>query len=226
MPLIEFKKVSKIYKMGSERIKALDEVSFLIEEGDSIAIRGSSGSGKSTIMHLLGFLDQPSSGSIQFEGTEFSSLNSRERAVIRSEKIGFVFQSFNLLPRLSVLENTLLPYVYQRHPESKVLERAHTALNKVGMGNRLNHLPNQLSGGQKQRAAIARALLNNPKIILADEPTGNLDSKTAAMILEIFESLHHEGRTIVLVTHDPLVAGHCHRQMIVKDGKIESMELR
>lgn len=220
MALIEFQRVSKTYSMGAETVKALDDVSFCLEEGDFIAIRGPSGSGKSTLMHLLGFLDAPTSGTIQFDGQDLSALASHERATIRAEKIGFIFQSFNLLPRMTVLENTLLPYSYHRQPLPGARDRARRALEKVGMQDRLKHRPNQLSGGQRQRVAIARALVNEPRILLADEPTGNLDSKTAEMILDIFAALNRDGRTIVLVTHDPHVARRCRRELLVLDGKI------
>jgi len=220
MALIEFQRVSKTYPMGAEIVRALDDVSFSLADGDYIAIRGPSGSGKSTLMHLLGCLDTPTSGTIHFDGQEFSALASHERATIRAEKIGFIFQSFNLLPRLTVLENTLLPYSYHRQPRPGAVERARRALEKVGMLDRLKHRPNQLSGGQRQRVAIARSLVNEPRLLLADEPTGNLDSKTAEMILDIFESLNREGRTIVLVTHDPHVARRCQRELLVLDGKI------
>ena len=220
MSLIEFQCVSKTYPMGEETVKALDRVSFSLEEGDYVAIRGPSGSGKSTLMHLMEFLVTPTSGVIRFDGQEVSALPAHERATIRAEKIGFIFQSFNLLPRMTVLENTLLPYSYHRHSTPGAIERACHALEKVGMQDRLKHRPNQLSGGQRQRVAIARALVNEPRILLADEPTGNLDSKTTETILDLFSSLNREHRTIVLVTHDPNVARHCHRELLVLDGKI------
>ncbi len=221
MPLIELRYVSKYYQMGEETVKALDGASFSIYEGDYVGILGPSGSGKSTLMHLLGFLDSPSSGEILFDGRSVANISPNERASIRSEKIGFVFQSFNLLPRLTVLQNVLLPLSYSSHRPKNEVARAREALNAVGLAGRINHRPGQLSGGQRQRVAIARALINNPRMILADEPTGNLDSSTAETIIELFERLNaEENRTILLVTHDPKIAQRCRRRIEVLDGRI------
>ncbi|MEA3213412.1 MAG: lipoprotein-releasing system ATP-binding protein [Chthoniobacter sp.] len=220
MPVIEFQNVSKVYKVGQVTVRALDGVDLKIEQGEFVAILGPSGSGKSTLMHLLGFLDTPTSGKVFVEGQELSSCGAIERAKIRAEKIGFIFQAFNLLPRLNVLRNTLLPVSYSRNPNPRARERVWEVLDQVGMRDRAHHRPNQLSGGQKQRVAIARALINEPRIILADEPTGNLDSQTARTILELFAELHRQGRTIIVVTHDAGVASYSKRQIHVLDGKI------
>ena len=225
--MVRLEAVSKTYQVGSVEVKALDRINLKIDAGEFVAIVGPSGSGKSTLMHLLGFLDQPTSGKIYFDGEELSAISSNKRASIRSEKIGFVFQAFNLLPRLTVTRNTLLPLSYSRariaakdSGEQGVLQ----ILDQVGMRQRADHRPNQLSGGEKQRVAIARALINQPRIILADEPTGNLDSRTASSIMEIFTKLNKEGRTVILVTHDAGVAEHARRKVHVLDGKIVSDE--
>jgi len=221
MAMLEFQAVSKHYKVGGNLVKALDEVDLQIEEGEFVAILGPSGSGKSTLMHLLGFLDSPTAGKIMFDSLEVGRINANRRAMIRSDKIGFVFQSFNLLPRLSVRRNTLLPLAYTRSPKPGARKRVLEILGQVGMRDRAHHRPNQLSGGQRQRVAIARALINEPRIILADEPTGNLDSQTAKTILELFVRLNEEeGRTVVLVTHDQHIADYTRRQLHVLDGKI------
>jgi ABC-type lipoprotein export system ATPase subunit len=224
IPVLEMKQVKKHYRMGGSLVHALDGVDLSIMSGDFVAIVGPSGSGKSTLMHLLGFLDQPTSGEILFEGRDVSRITPNERARIRSEKIGFVFQSFNLLPRLSVKQNVLLPHYYRKSPDPGAKQRAIEALATVGMSDRQDHRPNQLSGGQRQRVAIARALTNNPSLILADEPTGNLDSNTAGAILDLFTGLNEKGRTVVIVTHDPNVARRTRRQVHVSDGKILSDE--
>jgi ABC-type lipoprotein export system ATPase subunit len=220
VPVIEFQGVSKIYQVGTVTVRALDGVDLKIEQGEFVAIVGPSGSGKSTLMHLLGFLDAPSAGKVLVEGKEFASLGAIDRAKIRAEKIGFVFQAFNLLPRLNVLRNVLLPVSYSRRPIPGAEERVWKVLDQVGMRERAHHRPNQLSGGQKQRVAIARALINEPRVILADEPTGNLDSRTARTIMELFSQLNTEGRTVIVVTHDANVAAYCKRQVHVLDGKI------
>jgi putative ABC transport system ATP-binding protein len=220
MPLVELRNVSKIYHLGGEEIRALDNVSLDIEEGEFISIIGPSGSGKSTLMHILGCLDSPSGGTIRLDGTGIHDASPRELAVIRNRKIGFVFQFFNLLPRLSVLQNVELPMVYSGLPGRQRRERAMQALRMVEMDNRAKHRPMQLSGGQQQRAAIARALVNNPKIVFADEPTGNLDSHTGEVILELFRKLSQEGRTIALVTHDPEIAAVTPRHIEIRDGRI------
>ena len=218
--LLEMKQVKKYYRMGGNVVHALDGVDLAVTAGDFIAIVGPSGSGKSTLMHLLGFLDQPTVGTILFEGRDVSKIGSNERAAIRSEKIGFVFQSFNLLPRLTVKQNVLLPHYYRKTPDPRAKERARHSLATVGMDDREHHRPSQLSGGQRQRVAIARALTNDPSLILADEPTGNLDSVTATSILDLFTELNHQGRTVIIVTHDAQVAGRTKRQIHVADGKI------
>lgn len=218
--LLEMEEVTKSYRVGGEVVKALDGVNLKIHPGEYIAVIGPSGSGKSTLMHLLGFLDQPTSGKMHFEGKDVSQLWPNQRARIRAEKIGFVFQSFNLLPRLTVRQNVMLPHYYCHRRDATVKERVKQSLLTVGMADRSGHRPNQLSGGQKQRAAIARALTNSPSLILADEPTGNLDSITAGTILDLFLDLNQQGRTIILVTHDASIAARTRRQIHVKDGKI------
>jgi putative ABC transport system ATP-binding protein len=220
MALVELRNVTKIYRLGGEEIRALDGVSLDIEPGDFISIIGPSGSGKSTLMHILGCLDSPTSGTIQLDGTMIHDATPRQLASIRNRKIGFVFQFFNLLPKFNVLQNVELPMVYSGAPSRERRERAMAALKEVGLDNRAKHRPSQLSGGQQQRAAIARALVNNPKIIFADEPTGNLDSHTGTMILELFRKLSTEGRTIILVTHDPEIAAVTPRRIEIRDGKI------
>ena len=220
MSLVELRNVSKIYQLGDEEIRALDNISLDIEAGEFISIIGPSGSGKSTLMHILGCLDSPSTGTIQLDGIMIQNATARELAAIRNRKIGFVFQFFNLLPKLSVLQNVELPMIYSGVPGKQRRERSMAALESVGMANRAKHRPSQLSGGQQQRAAIARALVNNPRIVFADEPTGNLDSHTGEAILSLFRRLSTEGRTIVLVTHDPEIAAVTPRRIEIRDGKI------
>ncbi len=220
MALIELRSVSKIYHLGGEEIRALDNVDLDIEGGEFISIIGPSGSGKSTLMHILGCLDSPSKGSIKLDGTEISTASMRQLARIRNRKIGFVFQFFNLLPKLSVLQNVELPMIYAGCSARERRERAMDALRLVEMENRAKHRPMQLSGGQQQRAAIARALVNQPKIIFADEPTGNLDSRTGETILNLFNELSQKGSTIALVTHDPEIAAVTPRRIEIRDGKI------
>src|SRR6266702_8889069 len=220
MALVELRNVSKIYHLGGEEIRALDDLSLDIQEGEFISIIGPSGSGKSTLMHILGCLDSPTSGTIKLDGTMIQDASPRELARIRNQKIGFVFQFFNLLPKLNVLQNVELPMIYSGLPARKRRERALEALKMVEMENRARHRPMQLSGGQQQRAAIARALVNNPKIVFADEPTGNLDSNTGEAILQLFRKLSTEGRTIALVTHDPEIAAVTPRRIEIRDGKI------
>jgi putative ABC transport system ATP-binding protein len=220
MSLIELRGVSKIYHLGGEEIRALDDVSLDIEGGEFISIIGPSGSGKSTLMHILGCLDSPTKGTITLDATRIEDASPRELARIRNQKIGFVFQFFNLLPKLSVLQNVELPMIYSGMSSRDRRERAMEALHLVEMDNRAKHRPMQLSGGQQQRAAIARALVNRPKIIFADEPTGNLDSHTGEAILQLFCQLSKEGRTIALVTHDPEIAARTPRRIEIRDGKI------
>jgi putative ABC transport system ATP-binding protein len=221
MPLIETHDLWKSYVMGSEEIHALRGVSLNIERGEYVAIMGPSGSGKSTLMNLIGCLDTPSKGSYLLNGKQVSQMNDDELARIRNEEIGFVFQTFNLLPRATALHNVELPLVYAGVPAHTRLERARAALQKVELADRMTHRPNQLSGGQRQRVAVARALVNNPSILLADEPTGNLDSKTGVEIMALFERLHNSGNTIVLVTHEADIAAHARRVLHIRDGQIE-----
>src|SRR5258708_14913473 len=220
MALVELRNVSKIYQLGDEEIRALDDVTLDIEEGEFISIIGPSGSGKSTLMQILGCLDSPSKGTIRLDGTMIQDASSRQLAAIRNRKIGFVFQFFNLLPKLNVLQNVELPMIYSGISSRQRKERARAALEAVDLGNRAKHRPSQLSGGQQQRAAIARALVNDPRIVFADEPTGNLDSHTGEAILGLFRRLSTEGRTIVLVTHDPEIAAVTPRRIEIRDGKI------
>jgi ABC-type lipoprotein export system ATPase subunit len=218
--VLRLDRVGKRYPMGDTIVDALVDASFTLNEGEAVAILGPSGSGKSTLMHLLGFLDSPSSGDVIFEGKPVAALTERQRARIRAEKIGFVFQAFNLLPRLTVRANVALPLTYLADTPADAAERVDRALELVGMTNRAHHKPGELSGGQRQRVAIARALVNEPRILLADEPTGNLDTKTAAAILDLFKELNRLGRTIVVVTHSPEIAAHFARQINVLDGRV------
>ena len=220
MSLVELRNVSKIYHLGGEEIRALDDVSCDIEEGEFISIIGPSGSGKSTLMHILGCLDSPTKGTIKLDGTMIHDASARELAAIRNKKIGFVFQFFNLLPKLNVLQNVELPMIYSGVSGKERRERGMEALKMVGLENRSKHRPSQLSGGQQQRVAIARALVNSPKLVFADEPTGNLDSNTGEAILNLFRSLSSQGRTIMLVTHDPEIAAVTPRRIEIRDGKI------
>lgn len=220
MALVELREVRKTYHLGGEEIRALDGVSLDITEGEFISIIGPSGSGKSTLMHILGCLDSPTSGTIQLDGTMIQGASTRELARIRNQKIGFVFQFFNLLPKLNVLQNVELPMIYSGASGRERRERATAALKLVELENRSKHRPSQLSGGQQQRVAIARALVNNPKIVFADEPTGNLDSHTGEVILELFRKLSSEGRTIILVTHDPEIAAVTPRKIEIRDGRV------
>ncbi len=220
MALVELRNVSKIYRLGDEEIRALDGVTLDIHAGELISIIGPSGSGKSTLMHILGCLDSPTEGTIQLDGVMIQNASPRELAAIRNRKIGFVFQFFNLLPKLNVVQNVELPMIYSGISSKDRHERAMATLESVGMANRARHRPSQLSGGQQQRAAIARALVNNPRLVFADEPTGNLDSHTGEAILQLFRNLSQEGRTIVLVTHDPEIAAVTPRRIEIRDGKI------
>jgi putative ABC transport system ATP-binding protein len=218
MAIIKAADLVKRYVIGDDVITALDNVSFAVDEGEMVAITGPSGSGKSTLMHVIGCLDHADSGTYELAGEDVSLMSRRRLAEIRNRRIGFVFQTFNLLPRLSAVENVELPLLYAGRKETRELARA--ALEEVGLADRMRHEPNKLSGGQRQRVAIARALVTDPAIILADEPTGNLDTRTGEEILGLFEGLNRKGRTVIIVTHEHDVAAHCHRQICIRDGKI------
>src|SRR4051812_23621362 len=221
MGLITTQDLWKTYVMGTEEIHALRGVDIAIDKGEYVAIMGPSGSGKSTLMNLIGCLDTPTKGSYLLNEKQVSQMNDNELARIRNEEIGFVFQTFNLLPRATALHNVELPLVYAGVPAKERQDRAKEALRRVELDNRMSHKPNELSGGQRQRVAVARALVNNPSILLADEPTGNLDSKTGVEIMALFERLHQTGNTIVLVTHEADIADHAHRIIHIRDGKVE-----
>jgi len=223
VPVIQLKSITKIYRMGKVEVHALRGIDLVINRGEFTSIMGPSGSGKSTLMHIIGCLDQPTDGTYLLDGEDVSSLSDDELAEIRNRKIGFVFQNFNLLPRVSALHNVELPLIYAGVSNRK--ERAVEALKKVGLGDRIDHHPNELSGGQRQRVAIARALVTNPSLILADEPTGNLDSKAGAEVMKIFQGLNRElGITVVMVTHEPAIARHTRRIIHLKDGLITREE--
>ena len=223
--LIQVRDLKKHYQMGSENVHALDGVSLDIEKGDYVAIMGPSGSGKSTLMNLIGCLDTPTSGSYVLNSKEVSTMNDDELAAIRNKEIGFVFQTFNLLARTTALGNVELPLIYAAVPRAERVQRAREALNAVGLGDRMTHRPNQLSGGQRQRVAVARALVNRPSLLLADEPTGNLDSKTTTEIMALFDDLRSRGNTIVVVTHEEEIAHHARRIVRLRDGKVVSDEV-
>lgn len=220
--IIETHEINKTYIMGSEIIEALKSVSISIDRGEYVAFMGPSGSGKSTLMNIIGCLDTPTSGSYILNNKDVSDMTENELAGIRNMEIGFVFQTFNLLPRASCLENVALPLVYAGFSKSEREEKAFQTLSNVGLGDRTKHRPNELSGGQRQRVAIARALVNNPSIILADEPTGNLDSKTSHDIMELFHELHVKGNTIIMVTHEDDIAHYAHRIVRLRDGLVET----
>jgi putative ABC transport system ATP-binding protein len=223
--IIQTEEITKIYGMGDAQVKALNGISLRIVENEFVAIMGPSGSGKSTMMNILGCLDRPTSGEYFLAGENVSNLNKNRLAIIRNERIGFVFQSYNLLPRTSALENVMLPLLYRRNghlTETEQRERAISALEAVGLGDRLRHQPQELSGGQIQRVAIARALINNPVLILADEPTGNLDSKSGVEVMELMRELHQKGSTIVMVTHEDEIAAYAQRVIHFLDGRIDT----
>jgi putative ABC transport system ATP-binding protein len=220
--LISISHLRKTYQIGDELIEALKDVSLSIEKNEYVALMGPSGSGKSTLMNMLGCLDSPTSGEYILNGLAVARMSDNQLAEVRNKQIGFVFQTFNLLPRASTLDNVALPLVYAGFSKSERYTRAKEVLESVGLGNRMNHKPNELSGGQRQRVAIARALVNNPAIILADEPTGNLDSKTSVEIMGVLEQIHKNGNTIVLVTHEEDIALHAHRIVRLKDGLVET----
>jgi putative ABC transport system ATP-binding protein len=221
MPLIETRDLWKTYQMGDEQIHALRGVSIQIERGEYVAIMGPSGSGKSTLMNLIGCLDTPSKGTYLLNNKQVNQMTDNELARVRNEEIGFVFQTFNLLPRATALHNVELPLVYAGVSKRDRLERAKQAIDRVELTPRMNHKPNELSGGQRQRVAIARALVNNPSILLADEPTGNLDSKTGVEIMALFARLHGGGNTIIVVTHEADIAAYAHRVIAIRDGQVE-----
>jgi putative ABC transport system ATP-binding protein len=223
--LISINDLNKTYIMGSETIEALKSVSLSIDTNEYVALMGPSGSGKSTLMNILGCLDSPTRGQYTLNGIEVSQMDDGDLAEVRNKQIGFVFQTFNLLPRLTALDNVALPLIYAGFSKADRIDRARQVLDSVGLGARVNHKPNELSGGQRQRVAVARALVNNPAIILADEPTGNLDSKTSYEIMGLFEQIHAQGNTIILVTHEPDIALHAHRIVRLRDGLIESDDL-
>ncbi|MET1254679.1 ABC transporter ATP-binding protein [Aliikangiella maris] len=218
--LIELKAICKFYHMGDTTVKALDHIDLSINSNEYIAFIGSSGSGKSTMMNILGCLDKPTKGEYLLNQTSVAELNANELAEIRNKEIGFIFQSFNLLPRATALHNVMLPLIYRGVPLKQRIHMATQSLQKVKLADRLDHIPSQLSGGQRQRVAIARALVTNPAILLADEPTGNLDSQTTTDIMQLFDELHQEGQTIIMVTHEDEIAQHCHRVVRLSDGKI------
>lgn len=225
MALIEINNVKRHFVMGDETVKALDGVQLTIQEGEFVAIIGPSGCGKSTMMNILGILDVPDQGEYLLDGKNTKKMSDDERALYRNQKLGFIFQSFHLLPRMTALRNVELPLVYsasydKSHTVAKMREMAIESMRRVGLGDRLDHRPNELSGGQRQRVAIARALVNHPKLLLADEPTGNLDSRSGQEIIQLFENLHKDGATVILVTHDPQIAAKARRVISFKDGRV------
>ena len=222
--LISIQHLNKTYIMGAEKVEALKTVSLDIAKNEYVALMGPSGSGKSTLMNLLGCLDSPTQGEYWLNGIEVSTMDDSELAEVRNKQIGFVFQTFNLMPRLSALENVALPLVYAGIGKEERLEKARKVLESVGLGDRIMHKPNELSGGQRQRVAVARALVNDPAIILADEPTGNLDTKTSHEIMALFEQIHRAGNTVILVTHEADIAQHAHRIVRLRDGLVETDE--
>jgi len=222
--IITLENIVRNFPLGKEVVKVLRGISLDIKKGEYVALMGPSGSGKSTLMNLLGCLDTPTSGSYHLNGTDVSGLNDNELAEIRNREIGFVFQTFNLLPRSTALDNVALPMVYAGKPEKERMARAKKVLTDVGLADRMDHKPNELSGGQRQRVAVGRALVNHPSIILADEPTGNLDSTTSLEIMNLFDEIHAQGNTVILVTHEEDIAAHAHRIIRLKDGEVYSDE--
>lgn len=218
--MIKLEHISKTYTLGTEKVKALDDINLTIKEGEFISIIGPSGSGKSTLMNIIGLLDTEHSGKYYLDNKEIKKLNDNELSILRSKSIGFVFQHFNLLPKLTAIENVMVPLLYQGYSESEASNLSKEALKKVNLSHRLNHLPNELSGGQMQRVSIARAIVSKPKLILADEPTGAVDTKTGEEIIKIFEELNNNGQTIILITHDMNIASHAKRTIQIQDGKI------
>lgn len=220
MALIQLQGITKYYEMGSQVVKALDGIDIDVYKNDYMAFIGSSGSGKSTMLNILGCLDKPTEGQYHLNGTNVENLDQNQLSEIRNKEIGFIFQSFNLLPRANALGNVMQPLIYRNINLRERKEMAIEALQRVGLADRMDHLPNQLSGGQRQRVAIARALVTHPSILLADEPTGNLDSRTTIEIMQLFDELHAEGHTLIVVTHEDEIAQHCHRVIEMKDGRI------
>jgi putative ABC transport system ATP-binding protein len=219
--MVNLEDIARHYRVGGQKVAALDGVDITVPQGQFVAIVGPSGSGKSTLLNILGCLDRPDHGRYHLDGTDVSTFDDERASDFRNRRIGFVFQSFHLLPRLSVLQNVLLPQRFLRTPDTGLAERAHELLGRMGLSQRLDHRPGQLSGGQMQRVAIARALLMRPALLLADEPTGNLDSKSAADVLALIDEVHGGGQTVIMVTHDTEVAAHAQRQVLLRDGKVE-----
>lgn len=224
--IIKIRGIKKYYKVGTQEVRALDGVDLTIYRNEYVAIMGPSGSGKSTMMNILGCLDSPTSGSYILNGTDVSKMNDNDLAVVRNKEIGFIFQSFNLLPRYNAIDNVALPLIYAGETRANREQRAKEALMSVDLGDRMHHKPNELSGGQRQRVAVARALINKPSIILADEPTGNLDTKTSIDIMKLFEEIHSKGNTVIIVTHEEDIAKHARRIVRLRDGLVESDTLR
>ena len=225
-PVIILQNIVKTYSMGDTSFNALDGIDLRIEQGSFVAIMGASGSGKSTMMNILGCLDRPTSGAYWLDGQQVANLSDDELAVVRNQKLGFIFQNFNLLPRMNALHNVALPLIYAGVPLSERLKKAEKALVSVGLGDRLHHKPNEMSGGQRQRVAVARALVNEPSIVMADEPTGNLDTKSGDEVMKLFVAIHDQGRTVILVTHEPEIAEYTQRVLVMRDGKIVQDETR